>query len=175
VIDIIAQGVQATVDPRIRETITVVKELDTPVDPGVKVTAIAKALSIDKSAALRRVCVAIEDGYPTNLKERKGRPARIVLGDPLPEERTVLPHPDVLAGDRGGSVISSVNRATVQLTEKRMIARGWSPGSGASWKSLTYGQLSVFPKSPSPGRIPRGLRRKGALVREPAPVGARGS
>jgi len=108
VIDIIAQGVQATVDPRIRETVTAVKELDTPRDSGVKVTAIAKALSIDKSAALRRVRVAIEEGYLTNLEERKGRPARIVLGDPLPEERTVLPHPDTLAGDRGGGGVLSL-------------------------------------------------------------------
>jgi hypothetical protein len=109
VIDIIAQGVQAMVDPRIRETVTAVKELDTPKDPGIKVTSIAKALGIDKSAALRRVRVAIEDGYLTNLEERRGRPARITLGDPLPPggERTVLPHPDALAGDGGGGGVLS--------------------------------------------------------------------
>jgi hypothetical protein len=45
--------------------------------------------------------VAIEDGYLTNLQERKGRPARITLGDPLPEERAVLPRPDALTGEGG--------------------------------------------------------------------------
>jgi hypothetical protein len=97
VIDIIAQSVQATVSATIRETVAAVKELDKPNDPGIKLTALARALGIDKSAALRRVRVAIEDGYLTNLEDRKGRPARITLGDPLPEDRTVLPHPVTLA------------------------------------------------------------------------------
>jgi hypothetical protein len=96
VIDIIAQGVQATVSATIRETVAAVKELDDATDLGIKVTAIAGVLGIDKSSALRRVRVAIEDGYLTNLEERKGRPARITLGDPLPVERAVLPHPDAL-------------------------------------------------------------------------------
>jgi hypothetical protein len=106
VIDIVAQGVQAMVDPRIRETVAAVRELDTAKDPGIGLSAIAKALGIDKSSASRRVRVAVEDGYLANLEERKGRPARVTLGDPLPEERAVLPHPDALAGERGGGVLS---------------------------------------------------------------------
>jgi hypothetical protein len=105
VIDLIAQGVQATVSASIRETIAAVKELDTPTDPGIGLAAIAKRLGIDRSAASRRVRVAVEDGYLVNLEQRNGRPARITLGDPLPEERAVLPHPDALAGegeDRSG-------------------------------------------------------------------------
>ena len=115
VIDIIAQGVQAMVDARIRDTVEAVKELDTPKDLGIGLTGIAKALGIDKSSASRRVRVAIEDGYLANLEERNGRPARITLGDPLPEERPVLPPPHALAGERGVcSVIPSSNGATVQ-------------------------------------------------------------
>jgi hypothetical protein len=99
------------VDPRIRETVRGVKELDTPVDPGINITAVAKALGTDRLAASRRVRAAIEDGYLTNLEERKGRPARITLGDPLPEERAVLPHPDALAAERGvGGVLSPQTR-----------------------------------------------------------------
>jgi hypothetical protein len=107
VIDIIAQGVQAMVSETVRDTVEAVKELDRPNDPGVQVVAVAKALGIDKSAALRRVRVAIEDGYLVNLEERKGRPARITPGDPLPEQRPVLPHPDALPGDRGGGEVIS--------------------------------------------------------------------
>jgi hypothetical protein len=107
VIDLIAQGVQAMVSAAIRETVAAVKELDTPKDPGLHITAVAKALGIDRSAASRRVRVAIEDGYLTNLEERRGRPARITLGDPLPEERAVLPPPDALAGEKGGWVAQS--------------------------------------------------------------------
>jgi hypothetical protein len=115
VIDIISQGVQAMVDSRIRDTVAAVKELDTPKDPGIGLSAIAKALGIDKSAASRRVRVAIEEGYLTNLdgSRRNGRPARITLGDPLPQERAVLPHPDALTSEWGG-VIPPSNGATVQ-------------------------------------------------------------
>ena len=105
-IDIISQGVQAMVDPRIRETVAAVKEPDTPVDPWIHIKAVAKALGIDKSSALRRVRVAIEDGYLANLEERKGRPARITLGDPLPEERAVLPPPELLAEEGGPAWLS---------------------------------------------------------------------
>jgi hypothetical protein len=132
VIDTVAQGVQATVDTRIRDTVEVVKELDTPKDPGVGLTPIAKALGIDKSAASRRVRVAIEEGYLINLEERKGRPARITLGDPLPEERPVLPHPDALAGDRGrGGVLSppstlqQCNTSAEAATDDRAGLQPW--------------------------------------------------
>ena len=73
VIDIIAQGVQAMVSATIRETVAAVAALDVGDDPGVKLTALAQTLDIDKAAALRRVRVAIEDGYLVNLEERKGR------------------------------------------------------------------------------------------------------
>jgi hypothetical protein len=123
VIDTIAQGVQATVSATIRETIAAVKELDTPKDPGIKIPTIAKALGIDRSAVSRRVRVAIEDGYLANLEERKGRPARITLGDPLPEERAVLPHPEALAGEsRGGGGLLSPQSSLHECT---------SPASGS--------------------------------------------
>jgi hypothetical protein len=129
VIDIIAQGVQAMVDPRIRETVAAVKELDTPKDPGIHITAVAKALGMDRSAASRRVRVAIEDGYLANLEERKGRPARITLGDPLPEERAVLPRPGALAA--GGAVLSpqtrvhACTRSTQTTTDDRAGLEPW--------------------------------------------------
>jgi len=132
VIDIIAQGVQAMVGATIRETVAAVKELDSPKDPWIGLLAIAKALGIDKSAALRRVRVAIEDGYLTNLdgSRRKGRPARITLGDPLPEERAVLPRPDALAAE-GGAVLSpqtrvhACTRATQTTTDDRADLEPW--------------------------------------------------
>jgi hypothetical protein len=69
---------------------------------------------IDRSAVLRRVRVAIEDGCLVNLEEGWGRPARITRGDPLPEERAVLPHPDALVGETGGAcAIPSIITARV--------------------------------------------------------------
>ena len=71
---------------------------------------IAKALELDPSAAGRRLQSASAKGYLRNLEDRKGRPARWVVGDPLPEDVEILPtvealgrcapvHPDL--GDEG--------------------------------------------------------------------------
>jgi hypothetical protein len=37
------------------------------------------------------VRAALEHGYLKNLEDRRGRPSRLVLGDPLPAEVTILP------------------------------------------------------------------------------------
>ena len=52
---------------------------------------LAEELKLDRSAALRRARTAIDRGYLKNLEDRRGRPARLVSGDPLPEEVEVLP------------------------------------------------------------------------------------
>jgi hypothetical protein len=70
------------------------------------------------------VRVAIEDGYLVNLEQRRGRPARITLGDPLPEERAVLPHPDALAGERGGGAIVSPRSSLHECTSPSQATQG---------------------------------------------------
>lgn len=52
----------------------------------------------DNSATLRRVRAAIERGYLKNLDDRKGRPYRLVLGDPLPKDIELLPETEALWG-----------------------------------------------------------------------------
>jgi hypothetical protein len=59
---------------------------------------IKKALKLDKSAASRRVSAALDAGVLRNLEDRKGRPARLVLGEALPEDIELLPKPDRLHG-----------------------------------------------------------------------------
>ncbi len=92
--DQFAEGVDATVKPETRETVAAVKALG---KDEVSVTEIAKALKLDKSAASRRVADAVSGGYLANNETRKGRPARIVLGEPLPGDIEILPHPGRLA------------------------------------------------------------------------------
>ncbi len=58
---------------------------------------LAKELKLDRSATSRRVATAINRGYVKNLEERKGRPARLVVGDSMPEEIDVLPVPQALS------------------------------------------------------------------------------
>ncbi len=90
--DLIAEGVEATIPQTVRETVEAVKHL-TPrlAEVGATVTAVAHALKLDKGAAWRRVRAAIERGYLKNLEDRKGRPARLAVGEPMPKEIELLP------------------------------------------------------------------------------------
>lgn len=53
---------------------------------GVSVTDIANKLVLHKSSVSRRVKVGIRLGYLEKLEAQKGRPARLVPGDPLPDD-----------------------------------------------------------------------------------------
>ena len=56
----------------------------------------ASKLALDKSATSRRVKDAADRGYLVNLETRRGRPARILLGDPMPDMVKLLPDPGEL-------------------------------------------------------------------------------
>lgn len=91
--EFIAEGVEAAVPQTVRECVGAVAELlgDRPDRPEVTKSEVAQRLGLDKSAAWRRVKNALKRGFLTNLEERSGRPARIVLGEPLPEDNSLLP------------------------------------------------------------------------------------
>jgi hypothetical protein len=100
VADHFAEGAGATVKEETRETVAAVVAVKQKLEKNeVSVTEIAKALKLDKSAASRRVAAAVVQGFLVNSETRKGLPGRINLGDPLPDEIEILPHPDRL-GDR---------------------------------------------------------------------------
>jgi hypothetical protein len=94
VADLFAEGVEATVKPETREVVAAVKVIG---KDEVSVTEIAKVMKLDKAATSRRVADAKLSGYLVNNETRKGRPARIALGDPMPAEIEILPSPDRLA------------------------------------------------------------------------------
>ena len=92
-----SEGVQAEVSAPERALVEAVIALDkNPLTSPVSVTKLAERLKIDKAAASRRVRLALEDGYITNLEDRRGKPFRLKPGEPLPEEQIVLPSPDML-------------------------------------------------------------------------------
>lgn len=102
--DLVAAGVEATVRPEVRETVQAVAYLLGKGGEEVRQTELRDRLGLDKSAVSRRVADALDRGYLRNLEDRKGRPARLVIGDPLPDELEVLPGPERLHGcavDRG--------------------------------------------------------------------------
>jgi hypothetical protein len=94
--DYVAEGVEATVSKTVRQTVDAVDRLTGPDVDAASTTAVAKELRLDKSAASRRVATAVHLGYLRNLEDRKGRPARLQVGDPLPDDVTVLPTVEVL-------------------------------------------------------------------------------
>jgi hypothetical protein len=92
----ISEGVEATVPTTVRQTVEAVARIID--DDGVTITMLAKTLKIDKSAASRRWQAARARGYLRNLENGRGKPARLVVADPLPQDVEVLP-PSQLVGD----------------------------------------------------------------------------
>jgi hypothetical protein len=99
VAEVLADSAEASVSLTIRETVEAVRELtDGSEERPTKNAEVARKLSLDKSTALRRVRAAVAKGYVRNLEERRGREARLVCGDPLPGDVTVLPPAEALEG-----------------------------------------------------------------------------
>jgi hypothetical protein len=95
VADLVAEGVDATISETVRETVNMIDRLITEGDDdAVSLAPIAAELKLDKSAASRRVRTAISKGFVKNLEDRKGKPGRYVVGDPMPADVVVLPTPE---------------------------------------------------------------------------------
>ena len=83
-----AEAMDETVPTTVRETVDAVSSFQ---KSGVSPGELASKLALDKSATSRRVKDAADRGYLVNLEPRRGRPARIVLGDPMPGMVKLLP------------------------------------------------------------------------------------
>jgi len=102
VADVFAEGIEAMVSTTVRETVDAISALN---KHEVSLGELAAKLTLDKSAASRRLRQATELGYLVNRETRSGRPARIALGDALPDEVQVLPDPDQLAASPSVAVL----------------------------------------------------------------------
>ncbi len=86
-----AEGVGATVSETVRQTVEAVAAI-APLD-GVQLRPLADKLELDKSNVSRRLRHAADGGYVRNLEDKRGKPGRWVIGDPLPEAADLLPEP----------------------------------------------------------------------------------
>ena len=84
--------------PETRETVKAVADLAPGHKEGVRQTILAERLGLDRGTVSRRVRKALDGGYLRNLEEKRGKPHRLVPGDPLPDELVILPEPDELHG-----------------------------------------------------------------------------
>jgi hypothetical protein len=100
VVDLVSQGVGASVSAEVRDTVEAVRELlrlREYKDSGVPQHAIAKLRELDKGTVSKRVNDAVGLGYLTNEEWRPRQTAKLKLGEPLPDEVQVLPTPEQLA------------------------------------------------------------------------------
>jgi hypothetical protein len=93
---IVASGVGATVRSGVRRVVQAVGDLSVSVS-GVSQTDLVNLLSLDKAAISRLVREAIAAGWLVNDEDRAGQPARLRIGDPLPDDDAVLPKVSDLA------------------------------------------------------------------------------
>jgi hypothetical protein len=91
--DVFAEGIEATVPAPVREAVDAVAARK---KDEISRGELAAKLALDKSATSRRLRDATDRGYLVNLEIRRGRPARIVLGDPMSEMVKLLPEPTEL-------------------------------------------------------------------------------
>jgi hypothetical protein len=81
---------------RVRDLVEAVDTVKAQGTETVTVTQLASHLGVTKMAASRGVKAACAHGWLVNNETRKGYPARLVVGEPLPD-RTGLPAPKSLA------------------------------------------------------------------------------
>ena len=90
----ISEGIGAGVGDVVRETVETCQRHWRQTAPASERSR--KKLGIDKSNASRRVRRAADGGYIRNLEDKRGRPGRWVVGEPLPETVEILPLPDTI-------------------------------------------------------------------------------
>lgn len=95
---IVSQASGVGVEKAVQETIDAVKiaTVDLTREDGATAFEIAKLLKLDKSAAWRRLGVAMNKGYITNLETRKGQSGRYRVTDQEVDPEPLLPSADAL-------------------------------------------------------------------------------
>jgi hypothetical protein len=155
-VKLLAEGVEATVPPTVRETVVAVGGVGGVGE--VSITGLARILKLDKNSVHHRVRKAIERGYLVNREEKRGMPARIATADPLPDEFEILPPVEALDCWSVGALMKGVK------------ARGGEEGKGSEADPrpplLPPDQHSNTP-TPSPGRTCAGCGKA-----DPVPNGA---
>ena len=116
VADLVSEGIEASVSQTVTETVQATAAVLADGKDEATNLEVARALGLDKATALRRVRSAIDLGYLRNLEERRGRPARLILGAPLPMQVDVLPSRESL---RGCTVAVSTEGVKMPPTEPR--------------------------------------------------------
>jgi hypothetical protein len=95
VVDLVGEGVEATVPATVRQTVEAVKRLREDSDgKPITVAELARELKLDRSAVSRRARNAKDRGYLRDLEDNPRKPSRLIPGDDLPDDLQILPSPE---------------------------------------------------------------------------------
>lgn len=89
--DTISSEVEASVPKTVRETVNAVENIISGNSESVTLAELAEVMKIHKSTVQRRVARAIEQGYLINEEEKQGRPAKLIIGERMPDNIRILP------------------------------------------------------------------------------------
>lgn len=144
---LIAEGVEATVPKIVRETVEVVSQLiQESGEDWVTNRAVSAELDIDKAAASRRVRAAVDRGYITNLEDRRGHPARLVIGDPMPEDEEILPSAEQLEGEEDRCTVDRVSQGIQHPPPPARSQPDGKTGGRGSYTSSENGSTGQRPE-----------------------------
>ena len=103
VVDVISEAVEKTVKPEVRELVAAVAA-----HGGEPVTQaqLVSELQLDKGSISRRVRAALDGGYLINQEDRRGRPHKLVVGNPLPDDLEILPSPEAIEEELHGCAVA---------------------------------------------------------------------
>ena len=108
VLDVVSTGLEVSVSKTVRETVSVVAELQAQGSDSVTVLTLSNKLGIGRNAAGRRAKVALSAGYLSDGGTKS--PKRYTVGEPMPSEVLVLPDADDL-----GLVCTCASQSTGSL------------------------------------------------------------
>ena len=114
--DLIADQLESAVPKTMRETVEAVATLSRGKNEATT-GQVAVALKLDRSAASRRIRTAVSRGFVKNLETKRGQPARLVLGEPLPRDEPVLPEADDPALGGCAAVSEGIETPPPQVVE----------------------------------------------------------
>jgi hypothetical protein len=92
--NVISDSVGATVDKKVREVVTVVEKAIVGDNDHATLQHLCNTLKLHKSTVSRRVSQAISSGYLVNTQDKRGKPYKLIIGEPLPGEVELLPAPE---------------------------------------------------------------------------------
>jgi len=121
--DLAADGLDSSMSPPIRETVEAIRFLQQGDTREISQAAVTLYLQLDKGAMSQRIRAAIDRGYLKNLENRKGRPARLQLGEPLPADVALPPPPEAHEGDRCTIATEMEGNTTPSLPDHAHVGR----------------------------------------------------